>query len=62
MHDRGQKEVDVVREIIDPIRAKGLEFVTCSEMAARVRMKKYLGGKTGASNPSPAVKKNTDKE
>ena len=62
MHDRGQKEVDVVREIIDRIRAKGLEFVTCSEMAARVRVKRYIDGKTGASNPSPAVKKNTDKE
>jgi len=53
MHDRGQKEVDTVKEIIDPLRAKGLEFVTCSELAARVRMKKYQEGKLGTLPPQP---------
>jgi peptidoglycan-N-acetylglucosamine deacetylase len=41
MHDKSMKVVDAVREIIDPIREMGYEFITCSDLAARKRMKKY---------------------
>jgi peptidoglycan/xylan/chitin deacetylase (PgdA/CDA1 family) len=39
MHDKSQKVVEAVKEIIDPIREKGYEFSTCSELAAEARMK-----------------------
>ena len=42
MHDKSQKQVDALKAIIDPIRAKGLRFVTCSDIAAQVRAKKHL--------------------
>lgn len=42
MHDKSQKQVDAVKAIIDPIRAKGLRFVTCSDIAAQVRAKKHM--------------------
>ncbi len=46
MHDKSQKVVDAVREIIDPIRKKGLVFVTCSDLAARVRVEKFLSARS----------------
>jgi peptidoglycan/xylan/chitin deacetylase (PgdA/CDA1 family) len=38
MHDKTQKVVESVNGLIDPIREKGYEFVTCSELAAEVRL------------------------
>jgi len=39
MHDKSQKVIDAVGELIDPLREKGFEFVTCSELADRLRLK-----------------------
>lgn len=41
MHDKSQKAVEAVKGLIDPIREKGYEFVTCSELAAEVRKNDY---------------------
>jgi len=37
MHDNSQKVLDAVKEIIDLLREKGLNFVTCSELAREAR-------------------------
>ena len=50
MHDKSQKVVDAVREIIDPIRKNGLVFVTCSDLAAQVRLRKFLKANVGRNN------------
>jgi len=55
MHDNSQKVLDAVREIIDPLRQKGFNFVTCSELAREVRAnqsqkEKNQEGKTNFSH------------
>ncbi|MBN1899920.1 polysaccharide deacetylase family protein [Candidatus Sumerlaeota bacterium] len=41
MHDKSQKVVEAVKGLIDPLREKGFEFVTCSELAAEARLKNH---------------------
>jgi|GEM_PF-554254 len=42
MHDKSQKVVDAVGEIIDPLLKKGYKFATCSELSEQIRMDEYM--------------------
>ena len=49
MHDKSRKVIDATREVIPILRERGYEFVTCSELARRVRLAKQESNKKSES-------------